>query len=279
MSAAFTFRANAKSRREESDRMRFKKFNKIKEVSTFSFKNINLEKKDDEIFEDAIGGDPISKYTTDTRVTIDMMGTIFKISQDTLYRMRFFRDIFSSEEDVSEIFMDRSPDTFRDIIRYVTYGVLPAKAGKPGDSDDPDVTMFLEDCFFYGLSGMADKLIDRVFPSLASQEHHRNLVTGKMAMAIWKIASCDIKSNPLFGERLGKLAGSIHANAWIGKTETDRLNVSEFVTHAIQHGSVCVNDILKTRGAVISHCACVNGQEFLIVNGKTTCPTCVRKMR
>jgi len=222
--------------------MRFKKFNKIKEVSTFSFKNINLEKKDDEIFEDAIGGDPISKYTTDTRVTIDMMGTIFKISQDTLYRMRFFRDIFSSEEDVSEIFMDRSPDTFRDIIRYVTYGVLPVGIVKDGKSDDPDVTMFFEDCFFYGLSGMADKFIDRAFPSLPRQEYHGNIAAGKMAMAIWKIASCDINSNPLFGERLGKLAGNIHVNAWIGKTETDRLNISEFVTHAIQHGSVCVND-------------------------------------
>ena len=154
MSAAFTFRAISKSRQDESNRMRLQKINKRKELRTFSFKNTNLEKNekdDEEVFHDALGGEMFTKYLSDTRISVDLMGKVFKVSRDTLKKMVFFRKIIDSEDAVSDIYIDRSPDTFEDILKYLTYGVTPKGKGGTGSND---TTMFLKDSYFYGVSGV-----------------------------------------------------------------------------------------------------------------------------
>lgn len=149
MSAAFTFRAIAKSRQEESNRMRFKKFNKTKKVNTFSFENINLEneKDDEEVFEDATDGEVGDKYITDTRISVDVRGQIFKVSRDTLQEMVFFRNIIESDENISSIYIDRSPKSFSHLLDFMTYEVM-----------DPSIDNFtkkqiLIDMDYFGISG------------------------------------------------------------------------------------------------------------------------------
>ena len=239
--------------------------------STPSIK-IKTRQDDDEVFEDPIGGGEVfSEYLSDTRISVDVMGTIFKVSRDTLYKMSFFKKIIDTE-DISNIYLDRSPETFGDILKYLTYGVAPGK----GDTNE--TTMFLEDAAFYGVSGVADVYLELAFPSRLIRDvptREGNLVTHILT---WKAASCDLESNPIFCQRLSDKIGQIPNNAWKCTGEC-RLTISDFVTYAIEHGSVCTNDILKTKGAQISYCACMNGREFLVINGKTTCPACIRKMR
>ena len=258
---------------------------KTQPVSTFTFKNntndLVEEDQDQDVFEDAIG-DTFTKYTIDTRISVDVMGTIFKVSRETLYKMSFFRNIIDSDEKVSNIYLDRSPITFDDILQYVTYDVIPGQRDGPnhgGKLHEKNVIMFINDSFFYGLSGVADRYVDTVFPPgrVQIERPSSDLVKGKLSL--WKTASCDAPSNPIFCQRLSDKIGEIPNDAWKRMGESDKIRASDFFTYAIEHGSVCLNDILKIKGAQISHCACLNGNEFLVINGKTTCRACVNRMR
>ena len=130
--------------------MRFKKFNKTKKVNTFSFENINLEKNekdDEEVFEDATDGEVDDKYITDTRISVDVRGQIFKVSRDTLQEMVFFRNIIESDENISSIYIDRSPKSFSHLLDFMTYEVM-----------DPSIDNFtkkqiLIDMDYFGISG------------------------------------------------------------------------------------------------------------------------------
>ena len=149
MSAAFTFSAISKSTQEESNRMRLKKINKRKESRIFLLKNINLdknEKDDEEVFEDATDGEATDKYTTDTRISVDVRGQIFKVSRDTLQKMVFFRNIIVSDENISSIFIDRSPSSFSHLLDLLVY-----------ESMDPSIDDFTKkqmilDMDYFGIS-------------------------------------------------------------------------------------------------------------------------------
>jgi len=129
--------------------MRLKKINKRKESRIFSLKNINLdknEKDDEEVFEDATDGEATDKYTTDTRISVDVRGQIFKVSRDTLQKMVFFRNIIVSDENISSIFIDRSPSSFSHLLDLLVY-----------ESMDPSIDDFTKkqmilDMDYFGIS-------------------------------------------------------------------------------------------------------------------------------
>ena len=105
------------------------------------------EKDDEEVFEDATDGEATDKYTTDTRISVDVRGQIFKVARDTLKEMGFFRKIFESDENVSNIYIDRSPASFSHLLDFVTY-----------ESMDPSIDEFMEkkiliDMDYFGISG------------------------------------------------------------------------------------------------------------------------------
>jgi len=104
------------------------------------------EKDDEEVFEDAKDGEATDKYTTDTRISVDVRGQIFKVSRDTLQKMVFFRNIIVSDENISSIFIDRSPSSFSHLLDLLVY-----------ESMDPSIDDFTKkqmilDMDYFGIS-------------------------------------------------------------------------------------------------------------------------------
>jgi len=99
--------------------------------------NSTLDKNDKEAF---------AKYTTDTRISVDVRGHIFKVSRDTLKKMVFFRNIIVSDENISSIFIDRSPSSFSHLLDLMVY-----------ESMDPSIDDFMKnkillDMDYFGIS-------------------------------------------------------------------------------------------------------------------------------
>ena len=99
--------------------------------------NSTLDKNDKEAF---------VKYTTDTRISVDVRGHIFKVSRDTLKKMVFFRNIIAYDENISSIFIDRSPSSFSHLLDLMVY-----------ESMDPSIDDFMKnkillDMDYFGIS-------------------------------------------------------------------------------------------------------------------------------
>ena len=254
---------------------------------TSSGENSNNKREIDGKSEDCTRGKKFAKYTEDTRISVDVRGRIFKVDRDTLNKMASFREIIESDENISNIYLDRSPNTFEDILNFLKYGVFP------GQSTGKDILhlvksietiMFIKDSGLYGVSGVADIYVNSVFPPerhVQKVPHSQNLMNPDHWL-VWKAAACDLGSNPTFCERLISRIGTIPDDAWdiTGDASTcdEDIELGLFISHAMEHGNVCTNDIMKLKGAQISYCACLNGKEFLVMKGKTICPTCVHRM-
>jgi len=102
--------------------------------------------ENEEVFEDATDGEAIDKYITDTRISVDVRGQVFKVSRDTLQKMGVFRNIIVSDENISSIYIDRSPESFSHLLDFVIY-----------ESMDPSIDEFMEkkiliDMDYFGIS-------------------------------------------------------------------------------------------------------------------------------
>ena len=254
---------------------------------TSSGENASNKREIDGKSEDCTRGEKFAKYTEDTRISVDLRGRIFKVNRDTLNKMTFFREIIESDGDISNIYLDRSPDTFEHILDFLKYGVFPGQSSGMNIArliESIQTIMFIKDSGLYGVSGVADIYVDCVFSQTGYVQNvppSQNLMLPRHWI-IWKAAACDLESNPIFSERLNNAIGEIPEDAWDiegdASTCDEDTSLDLFVSHAMKHGNVCTNDIMKLKGAQISYCSCMNGNEFLVVKGRTTCPTCVRKM-
>jgi len=254
---------------------------------TSSGENSNNKREIDGKSEDCTIGKKFAKYTEDTRISVDVRGRIFKVDRDTLNKMASFREIIESDGNISNIYLDRSPNTFEDILNFLKYGVFPGQSSGLNVLrlvESIETIMFIKDSGLYGVSGVADIYVDSVFPQEGNAQkvpHSQNLMRPGRCL-VWKAAACDLGSNPTFCERLISRIGTIPDDAWDITGDAPNccadIDLGLFISYAMEHGNVCTNDIMKLKGAKISYCACMNGKEFLVIKGRTTCPTCVRKM-
>ena len=135
--------------------------------STNSTLNKN-EQADEEVFEDAIDEKAFVKYTTDTRISVDVRGQIFKVSRDTLKKMVFFRNIIVSDENISSIFIDRSPSSFSHLLDLMVY-----------ESMDPSIDDFMKnkillDMDYFGIS-VPDCMMTLIHSARMSNSDYKNL--------------------------------------------------------------------------------------------------------
>lgn len=83
--------------------------------------------------------------------TINIRGTKFDVTNDTLEKMAYFKSLISSNWVSEDNVIDRCPESFRHILDFIMYGGLER-------CDEFMINKITLDSCYYGVSGIVDRI-------------------------------------------------------------------------------------------------------------------------
>ena len=187
--------------------------------------------------------------------TVNIRGIKFDVSDDTLNKMSYFEDILSRCS-TGDIFIDRCPESFKNILDFLVYGVFTDHVTE----DEFMRTKTLSDINYYGVPNTAMVFIRE--NSIPVFNSNRRVNTGRGTIdisplsfsfviediGVWKASL--VGDNKDFGKEIIKVLPPF--TGYVSGDPNNKLNgisVSEFIAYVVENDGVCViSDFLKSRG-------------------------------